>query len=65
MIGGERDDLLAEQGAAAPLDHTKLGVDLVGAVEIDVELGDGVELAAPVFRNCRRAELFPRWSKRR
>ena len=44
MVGGERDDLLAQQGAAAPLDHSELGVDLVGAVEIDVEIGDGVQV---------------------
>ncbi len=40
-----RDDLLAEQGPAPALDHPELRVDLVGAVEVEVERLDVVELA--------------------
>ena len=37
------DDLLAQQRAAAALDQAELRVDLVGAVDIEVELGLVVE----------------------
>ena len=43
--GGIDDDLLAEQGPAPSLDHPELRVDLVGAVEVQVERLDLVELA--------------------
>ena len=41
VVRGECDDLLAQERTAAPLDHAKSCVDLVGAVEIDVERRDG------------------------
>ena len=36
---GARDDLLAQVGAAEALDQVEAGIDLVGAVDHDIELG--------------------------
>ena len=41
---GSDDDLLAQQRAAAALDQPQSGVNLVGAVEREVELEAAVEL---------------------
>lgn len=38
LLGEARDDLLLEEAGAAALDAVELGVDLVGAVEVDVEV---------------------------
>ena len=43
--GGVGDDLLAQQGPAPPLDHPEGAVDLIGAVEVEVERVDLVEVA--------------------
>mmetsp|Transcript_21149 Transcript_21149/g.60663 ORF Transcript_21149/g.60663 Transcript_21149/m.60663 type:complete len:275 (+) Transcript_21149:2000-2824(+) len=43
LVGADLDHLLAEEGAAAALDKVEVGVDLVGTVDGDVELGMGVE----------------------
>ena len=37
LLGGRGDDLLAEEGGAEALDEVERGVDLVGAVDADVE----------------------------
>ena len=43
LIGADLDHLLAEEGATAALDKVEVGIDLVGTVDGDVELGMGVE----------------------
>src|SRR5690606_19518016 len=43
-VGGGGDDLFAQQGAAAALDEVHAGVDLVGAVDGEVEAVEGVEV---------------------
>ena len=43
-LGDAGDDLLAEQRAPPPLDHPKLGVDLVGAVDVEIERRDVVDV---------------------
>lgn len=43
LVGGGLDHLLAEEGAAAALDEVEVGVDLVGAVDGEVDVGVGVE----------------------
>ncbi len=43
LVGADLDHLLAEEGATAALDKVEVGIDLVGTVDGDVELGMGVE----------------------
>ena len=51
-IGSGRHDLLAEQGAAAAFDQAKLVVDLVGAIDREIELRRLIE------RGERNSELL-------
>src|SRR5690606_30324295 len=44
LVGGRRDDLLAQQGTAAALDEVHVGVDLVGAIHGEVEAIEGIEV---------------------
>ena len=43
LVRDELDHLLAQEGASAALDEVELRVDLVGAVDGEVEARDGVE----------------------
>ena len=43
LVGGGLDHLLAEEGAAAAFDEVEVGVDLVGAVDGEIEAGIVVE----------------------
>ena len=47
-LRGRRDDLLAQQRAAAALDETQLAIDLVGAVDGQIEFG----LSSSVVSGC-------------
>ena len=58
------DDLLAEQAPPAPLDHPEGVVDLVGAVEVEVERVDGIEVDQRRSRTSGRARPWPRsWGR--
>ena len=57
-VGRRRDDLLARVRAAAALDEPAVGVDLVGAVDRDVE---PVELLERLDRRARARARRPRW----
>ena len=48
-LGHGRDDLLAGQGGAAALDQVQVRVTLVGAVDVELEVADGVQL---IHRNA-------------
>ena len=43
LVGADLDHLLAEESAAAALDKVEVGVDLVGTIDGDIELGVRVE----------------------
>ena len=64
--GHAGDDLLAEQGPAPALDHAELGVDLVGAVEVDVEPDSTSSSSRSGMPSSRASSAVgPRWRERR
>ena len=54
-----------KQRPSSSFDHLKLGIDLVGAVEIDVQCGDVVQLAGREFSGRVPDRPWPRWSRPR
>ncbi len=55
LIGHGGDDLLAGQGRATALDHVTGGVDLVGAIHVD---GEGVDLVEIKHRDAKALETL-------
>ena len=51
--GRRGDDFLSQQGPTAAFDHLKLRIDFVGAVEVDIQCVDVVELDESQCGGCK------------